>query len=88
MNYRLLVDFEVVEFMATLKRNDQLLLRQRFLAIQEFPSRYADYQEQDDTGRPVHISICGKFAVKYWDDFADRHLKILEVHLADRPGKP
>ncbi len=90
MNYRLLVDFEVRGFMATLCRTDQILLRKRFMEIRDWPSRCSDYREQDDTGRPVDISICGKFAIKYWDDFADRHVKVLDVHLADkapRPGK-
>ena len=83
MNYRLLVDFEVVEFMATQKRADQILLRKRFLEIRDWPSRYSDYREEDETGRPVEINVCGKYAIKYWDDFADRHVKVLHVHLAD-----
>jgi hypothetical protein len=85
MNYRLLVDYEVIEFLETLPRKGQRLLRNRFVAIREFPSRHSDYIESDDVGRRVDIHICGKYAIKFWEDSADQHLKILDVHFADRP---
>jgi len=84
MNYRLLIDYEVIEFLETLPRKDRLLLRNRFVAIQDYPRRFSDCTELDSTGRRVDIHICGKYAIKFWEDFADRHLKILDVHLADR----
>jgi hypothetical protein len=84
MNYRLLIDFEVIEFMERLPRQDQRLLRNRFVAIQVFPSRHVDYTESDSAGRPVGINICGKYAIKFWEDHADRHVKILDLHLADQ----
>jgi hypothetical protein len=65
MKFRLLVDFEVVELMASLPRSEQLLLRRRFLQIQDFPGNWSDYREHDDVGRPVDISICGKYAITY-----------------------
>lgn len=68
MNYRLLIDYEVIEFLETLSRKDQRLLRNRFVAIQGYPSRYSDYAEPDSTGRPVEIHICGKYAIKFWTD--------------------
>lgn len=84
MNYRLLIDYEVIEFMETLPRRDQRLLRNRLVAIQSFPSDHADYTESDSTGRSVGINICGKYAIKFWEDHADRHLKILDMHFADQ----
>jgi mRNA-degrading endonuclease RelE of RelBE toxin-antitoxin system len=65
MNYRLLIDYEVIEFLETLPRKDQRLLRNRFVAIQDFPGQHSDYTESDSTGRPVDIHICGKFAIKF-----------------------
>lgn len=87
MNYRLLIDYEVIEFLETLPRRERLLLRNRFVTISDQPRAHSDYTEPDETGRPVDIHICGKFAIKYWLDHADRHIKILEVHLADRPRR-
>ena len=85
MNYRLLIDYEVIEFLEGLPRRERLLLRNPFVAIRQDPRAHSDYSEPDSAGRPVDINICEKFAVKYWEDHADRHIKILEVHLADRP---
>lgn len=85
MNYRLLIDYEVIEFMETLPRRDRLLLRNRFVSTRDHPRGHSDYTEPDDVGRLVDIQICGRFAVKFWEDATDGHVKILEVHPADRP---
>ena len=84
MNYRLLIDYEVIEFLDLLPRREQRLLRDRFVAIRDNPQRFSDCTERDFTGRLVDIHICGKYAVKFWQDHADRHLKILQLHFADQ----
>ena len=84
MNFRLLIDYDVIEFMEALPRKERRLLRNRFVDIQSSPGRYSDYVEHDSEGRRVDINICGKFAIKFWNDHADRHLKILDVYFADR----
>ena len=45
MSYRLLIDYEVIEFVETLRRPDQRLLRNRFVAIQNGPRRFSDYTQ-------------------------------------------
>ena len=84
MNYRLLLDVEVVDFMETLPRLEQLLLRRRFAQIQSSPGHFADYQESAPDGRSLAVHIHGGFAISYWDDFADRHVKIFSIRRADR----
>jgi hypothetical protein len=81
---RLLVDIEVFEFLRTLRRRDQEDLLKHFREIAAFPSNYSDFIEQDSVGRRVEVHIFGKFAIKFWNDFADRHVKILDIHSADR----
>ena len=83
MNYRLLIDYEVIEFLETLSRREQRHLRNRFVAIRDSPQQFSDYTEPDHTGRRVDIHICGKYAVKFWQDHADQHIKILHLHFAD-----
>lgn len=83
---RLLLAIEVVEFLRTLRRRDQQDLLTRFRAIAAFPDAHADYPEADATGRRVEVHVFRKFAIKFWNDFANRHVKILDVHPADRPG--
>ena len=82
---RLLIDMEVLEFLRTLKKRDQVDLLKRFRDIGGFPSNYSDYVEHDDRGRRIEVHVFRNYAIKYWDDFADRHVKILDVHPADRP---
>jgi hypothetical protein len=84
MLYRLLIDYEALEFLASLKKADQRLLRQRLKAIQDDPAQFSDYLESDPSGRPLHVNICAGYAVTYWEDFADRHIKVLEISEADR----
>ncbi|HMP81200.1 MAG TPA: hypothetical protein PKA41_00665 [Verrucomicrobiota bacterium] len=80
---RLLIDIEVLEFLRTLRPKEQAHLLNHFREIAVFPSRFSDFVERDSAGRRVDVHIFGKFAIKFWDDFADRHVKILDVHLAD-----
>jgi hypothetical protein len=47
------------------------------------PDRSSDYFEHDAIGRRVEISICSGYAIHYWIDFADRHIKVLAVVPAD-----
>ncbi len=83
---RLLIDIEVFDFLRTLRRKEQGDLLNRFREIASFPSRHSDFVERDSTGRRIEVHIFGKFAIKYWDDSADKHVKILDVHFADRTG--
>ena len=84
---RILIDLEVLEFLRTLRSAEQRDLLRRFRAIGSAPDSFTDYLESDASGRKVSVHVYGRFAIKFWDDFADRHVKILDVHRADRrPG--
>jgi hypothetical protein len=84
VEYRLLIDLEVVELLQGLPRRVREDLLRHFESIRGFPSRYADYHESDAAGRRVEISIFGRFAIHYWIDFADRHVKVLAIMPADK----
>jgi len=84
MTYRLLIDYEALDVLASLRKPVQQELHKRLRQIQEFPSQHADYAERDPTGRSLHVSIVGDYAITYWEDFADRHVKVLEIARADR----
>ena len=81
---RLLVAIEVLDFLRTLRHSEQRDLLKRFRDLAAFPSNYSDFVEYDSAGRRVEVHIFGKFAIKFWNDFADRHVKIPDLHLADR----
>jgi hypothetical protein len=82
---RLLIAIEVFDFLRTLSRREQQNLIKRLREIAAFPSNFADFPENDSTGRRLGVHVFGKFAIKFWDDPADRHVKILDSHFADRP---
>ncbi len=81
---RLLIAIEVLDFPRTLRRREQQDLLRRCREIAAFPSNFSDFVEYDSTGRRLGVHVFGRFAIKFWDDFADRHVKILDLHLADR----
>jgi len=83
MNYRLLIDYEAFEFLSQLKKPVQRLIHRRLRQIQDGPTECSDYQERDSTGRPLHVSICGDYAITFWEDFADRQVKVLQIARAD-----
>jgi hypothetical protein len=83
MDYRLLIDLEVVETLDRIPKAVRRRLLQEFHSIRSFPGNYSDYQEYDAVGRRVEIRIVSGWAVHYWNDFADRQVKILAVRPAD-----
>jgi hypothetical protein len=81
---RLLIAIEVLDFLRTLSRREQEKLLKRFREIAAFPSNFSDFIEYDSVNRRLGVHVVGKFAIKFWNDSADRHVKILDVHFADR----
>jgi len=84
MQYRLLIAMDVVEFLERLPSKPRKALRRAIADIGDDPIGMADADDFDDTGRKLQIAIIGDFALIYWIDDADRHVKILDIHAADR----
>lgn len=81
--YKLLVAWKVIEFLEVQPLRDQKRLRDRFVAIAEWPAQYSDFKEADASARHLDVHIYGRYAIRFWEDFANRHLKILDVCFAD-----
>ena len=84
MKYRLLIDLEVLDFARSLSRREQQALWRRFRELGEAPHRYVDYSEPDTTQRALDVHLHAGFAIFFWEDAADRHVKILHLRRADR----
>ena len=84
MKRRLLIDSEAITFVASLKKQERESLYRRFDLIREAPEKHAEFVHRDAMGRDLDGCIEGGFAILFWDDFADRHVKIMEVVLADK----
>ncbi len=59
-------------------------LRQALTRIAATPDLLSDYREPNERGIPLDVHLCAGFAIKYWIDFADRHVKILDLEAADQ----
>jgi len=84
MGYELLISIDVLEFIERLPRKTRLGLSAVIAEIGEDPVGVSDATDYDATGRLVQVLIAGEYALIYWIDDADKHVKILDVHSADR----
>ena len=84
MEYKLLISVDVLEFIERLPRKIRLGLRAAILDIGLDPIGSSDASDYDSRGRLVQIFILGDYALTYWIDDADYHVKILDIHSADR----
>ena len=83
MEYRLLVDLEAVAVLDSASRKVRMRLLDHLVQLRSSPQSHSDYQEYDDSGRQLEISVFAGYALHYWIDFADRHVKILAIKPAD-----
>ena len=83
-DYRLFLEIRVFEQIRVLKSVERSRLLDALEGIRLRPEHCSDYSESDRDGRRVCIHITGRFAVKYWEDAADHHVKSLDLHPADR----
>lgn len=84
MDYRLLISIECVEFIDRLPSRTRKALRNAISMIGADPLGSCDAEDYDETGRMLQIAIIGDYALTYWVDHADKHVKILDIHAADR----
>ncbi len=84
MEYRLLIDLEAIELLDTLPKKERNRLIDQFEKIRSFPGNYSDYHESDAVGRRVEICILSRWAIHYWIDSADCHVKVLALKSADK----
>lgn len=82
MSYRLLISLEVIEFLERLPKPIRQRLRSRFVAMLNEPAMFSDYVHHEPDGRRLDVHVFGPYAIYYWDDFADRDLKIIRIEKA------
>ena len=83
MAYRLLVDLEVLATLDAMPRKIRTRLLDHFHKLRTSPDLYSDYHEHDRIGRRVEISVAAGYAIHFWIDFADRHVKVIALMPAD-----
>jgi mRNA-degrading endonuclease RelE of RelBE toxin-antitoxin system len=83
MDYRLLVDLEVIDALDELPRKTQLLIKNRLRKMRRYPDLCSDFQGSVPNGPLLDVTIVAGYALSYWIDFADRHVKVLKIQSAD-----
>ena len=84
MKRRLFLEIEAYYFLDRQRKREREMLLKRMQQIAEFPEKFADYDEFDEEiGRCLDFHVCKGFAIGFWDDFADRHLKVMRQRWAD-----
>jgi len=78
-DYRLLIDADVIDFLRGRPRRTQETMLARLRQIAAFPSDFYDFTEIDRVGRDLGVHMFGNYAIRFWEDPADGHLKVLEI---------
>lgn len=65
-------------------RRDRELILSFLESLATNPFQKGDYEEMDDTGRPIQIRIIGGYALTFWADHAVKEIKVIRFEKADR----
>lgn len=79
MEYRLLVDIDAIDVLDALPPRVRRRLLNRLREVVQSPDRYSQYREKDLSGRDVDVTILEGYAIYYWVDFPDRHIKVMAI---------
>lgn len=87
MTCQLLIDLVALELLMCQPPARKRKFVEHLHRLRLYPAASSDYRDTDAHGRLVHVPILDGFAIYYWIDEADRHVKILEIATADK-GRP
>jgi hypothetical protein len=73
--YQLVIDYEVLEFLQSLRRAAQRGVHRRLVYLGEFPHDCMDQAGSDPSGRDYFIYAQGQYAIKFWIDEAVREVE-------------
>ena len=73
------MDASVAEFLMTSRKPFATQLFYHLRVIADFPTQCATYETEDSVGRLIYANVYGEFAIHYWEDTADGHVKILSI---------
>jgi len=85
--YELLLAWSVIERLNALPKGRRQRLGQQLLKLEESPDLLSEFASTAGDGRRLDVFIFDGWAVFYWIDFADRHVKVLDMKPADHVGR-
>ncbi len=78
--YKLLVEYEALEFFQGLNKNEQRYLHGLLVHLCVYPHSQTDRKVRGEDGRYFFAFVRGKFAIKYWIDEPVKEVRVLDVH--------
>jgi mRNA-degrading endonuclease RelE of RelBE toxin-antitoxin system len=79
MPFRLFIDLEAIEFLQSLKGQQRARLLSHLHAIREYPGNHMHHRKMHSSGRMLGVSLIAGYAISYWIDDADKHVKIMKI---------
>jgi hypothetical protein len=84
IEYRLFLESGVIDYVLMMSKSKRERLIRRFESIRNSPHSHSDFVEYDEVGRRIEVNVFEGLAIHYWDDFSDRHIKVLKISSADK----
>jgi hypothetical protein len=79
--YKLVVDYEAIQFMQALPPAGRKDLHQRLVRLREHPHDCRDATVLNRLDRDYFIYAGGRFAIKFWIDEWEREIRVIDVWL-------
>ena len=73
------LDGAAAEFALACNRPDQKRILAACQQLRDFPDTQAEFTRRDVTGRTISVRVFRPFLIHYWDDFADRVVRIVRI---------
>ena len=80
--YRVFIAAEVIANLQTIRGTEKRLIARLLENLAGDPFRMGDFEEHDDTGRPIQILVVGRYAVCFWANHGDKEVKIIDLKRA------
>ncbi len=79
MEFRLLIDADVLSYLQDLKTSRRRLIMEHILTLRLHPRNASKFKYSDADGRSLDVSVFEEVKIFYWIDKADNHIKVLNI---------
>ncbi len=79
MEFELLITGNVIDALLGFPAQKRRRYLELFRRIQTYPGTFSQYRQKNESGRIVHAYDFEQHEIRYWIDWADRHIKILRL---------
>lgn len=81
MEYRLLIELDVLHFVLSRPVAERRFLIRMFEVLASDPYRRGDLHERTADGQMAQVLVIGKYLITYWADHAVKELRIIRTEI-------